>query len=145
MRSLISNYAIEGRLADGSGPNGAFYMTKSAVEETSQDVVQQHFGWTGEKNSNYVKSQLEKLWPHTDVLNEGFIDVEKTPQLLKRLLGVVEIENSLQVQLEDDVAPYETQFVNFRPDHVNSPWSATPAAAPEGKLVGAYTKKDELS
>ena len=97
MRSLISNYAVEGKLADGSGPNGSFYITRSAAEEASGAVVQQHFGWTGEKNSDFVKSQLLKLWPHIDVLNEGFIDIEKAPQLLKTLLGEVEIENQLQV------------------------------------------------
>jgi len=83
MRSVIQNYAVEGKLADGSGPNGEFYLTRSAAEEVSKAVVKQHFGWTGEKNSSFVKSQLEKLWPHIDVLNEGFIDVEKASPLLR--------------------------------------------------------------
>lgn len=83
MRSIISNYAIEGRLKDGSGPTGEFYLTRSAAEEVSRAVVQQHFGWTGEKNNNFVKTQLEKLWPHIDVLNEGFIDVEKASPLMR--------------------------------------------------------------
>jgi len=36
---------------------------------------------------------MNKFWKHIDVLNEGFIDVEKAPVLMKRILGEVEIDN----------------------------------------------------
>jgi hypothetical protein len=54
MRSLIKNYAVEGRKADGSGPNGQFYLTKSAATDAATEVVGSHFGWKGEKRDNYV-------------------------------------------------------------------------------------------
>jgi hypothetical protein len=56
MNSLISNYAVEGKLEDGSGPNGQFYLTRNGATEAAQAVVQQHFGWKGEKRDNYVNS-----------------------------------------------------------------------------------------
>lgn len=40
---------------------------------------------------------MSKLWPHIDVLNEGFIDVAKGESLLRQLLGEVEIDNKLQL------------------------------------------------
>jgi len=83
MDSLISNYAIEGKKEDGSGPNGQFYLTKSATAEVASAVVEQHFGWKGEKRDNYVKSQMSKIWPHIDILNEGFIDCSKGENLLR--------------------------------------------------------------
>lgn len=58
-------------------------------------MVQQHFGWTGAKNSDYVANQMSKVWPHVDYLNEGFIDVEKAPSVLRQILGEVEIDNQL--------------------------------------------------
>jgi len=45
--------------------------------------------------------------------------------------------------MSDDVN--ESLNVQFRPDPVKSPWSATPAAGPTGKIVGAYTKNDHLT
>jgi len=44
-----------------------------------------------------VNSQLSKVWPHIDVLNEGFIDIAKGENLLRQVLGEVEIDNRLQL------------------------------------------------
>jgi len=83
MDSLIKNYALEGKLEDGSGPNGQFYLTKSATSDVASAVVEQHFGWKGEKRDKFVKEQMSKIWPHIDILNEGFIDVSKGENLLR--------------------------------------------------------------
>lgn len=56
MNSLIRNYAVEGKLEDGSGPNGQFYLTKNGAKEVAQSVVEQHFGWTGDKRDKFVNS-----------------------------------------------------------------------------------------
>ena len=56
MRSLIKNYAVEGKKDDGSGPNGHFFLTRSAAAEAANEVVGSHFGWKGEKRNNYVNS-----------------------------------------------------------------------------------------
>ena len=52
MRSLITNYALEGK-TDGE-PNGHFYLTKSGIEAVSREVVGTHFGWSGDKRNKFV-------------------------------------------------------------------------------------------
>ena len=47
----------------------------------------------------YASSRVPKLWSHFDVLNEGFLDVAKVPSLLKMLVGEVETNNALTIQL----------------------------------------------
>ena len=74
MQSLINDYALEGRLADGTGGNGQFYLTRAATTEAAKRVIEEHYKWTGEKRDNYATSQMEKLWSHFDVNNDGFID-----------------------------------------------------------------------
>jgi len=53
MRSLINNYALEGK-TDGS-PNHHFYLTKDAVAAVTKEAVGSHFGWTGKKRDDYVQ------------------------------------------------------------------------------------------
>jgi len=38
---------------------------------------------------------MTKLYPHYDVMAEGFLDVARVPPLLRQALGEVEIENVL--------------------------------------------------
>jgi hypothetical protein len=45
MRSLIKNYAVEGKL--NGKPNGQFYLTKKAVEDVSFEIVNTHLGYKG--------------------------------------------------------------------------------------------------
>lgn len=52
MKNLITNYALEGK-TDGA-PNGHFYITKESIQTEARNVVDEHFGWTGEKTNNYV-------------------------------------------------------------------------------------------
>jgi len=47
MKSLITNYTLEGRTNDE--PNGKFYLTKDGAKEVAKEVVGTHFGWTGDK------------------------------------------------------------------------------------------------
>lgn len=94
MRNLITNYALEGK-SDGS-PNQHFYLTKDAIQTESKNVVREHFGWDDKKTADYVQKQLTKLYPYYDVLNEGFLDVQRVPVLLRQVLGEVEIDNRLQ-------------------------------------------------
>lgn len=39
MYSLIKDYALEGKLEDGSGPNGKFFLTKAATADAAAAVV----------------------------------------------------------------------------------------------------------
>jgi hypothetical protein len=77
MRSLIKNYAVEGKV--GGKPNGQFYLTKKAVEDVSYEIINTHLGYTGSKLSNFVNERLPQLWKHFDILNKGYLLVEEAP------------------------------------------------------------------
>jgi len=81
MHSLITEYALEGKT--NGEPNHHFYLTKDAVHSVSKSVVNQEFGWEGEKRDTYVNQRLAKLYPYFDVNNEGFLDVARVPPLLR--------------------------------------------------------------
>jgi len=53
MRSLIENYAIEGRTDDE--PNGNFVLSREGALAVAKEVVGTHFGWTGEQRDQYAK------------------------------------------------------------------------------------------
>ena len=99
MRNLIKNYALEGK-TDGK-PNGHFYLTKDAIQEESRNIIRDHYGFDAAKTDSYVQERLSTVYPYFDVLNEGFLDVSRVPPLLKMVMDDVELENTLQVQLED--------------------------------------------
>jgi len=69
-----------------------------------------------------------------DVTNQGYILAEQAPQALRLLLGEVEIQNGLQVQLDEDMAK------SWRPDPRLSPFAAKPEAPPPAtKITGGYS------
>ena len=81
MRSLIQNYAIEGRSDDE--PDGNFVLSKSGALSVAKEVVGTHFGWSGEQRDDYAQSRLNEFWSSQDVINEGFIPVSKGAILMK--------------------------------------------------------------
>lgn len=95
MNSIVSKWAVEGKNADGS-KSGHFYMTKDATESVSKEVVETHMHMTGGERDSYVSGHLAKLWPHYDVNNAGYIDVERVPVLLRQMVGEVEANFGLQ-------------------------------------------------
>jgi len=99
MNSLISKFALEGK-TDGAG-NGKFYLDKSGAAAVASEVVQTHFGFTGEKKESFLAGKFDKLWNHYDVLGQGWLAVEKGPQFLRQILGENEVANGLQLQTEE--------------------------------------------
>ena len=97
MESLIKKYAVEGN--DKGEPNGQFYITKTGLDNVAKEVIGTHLKMKDGELDAYFNSRVPKLWAHFDVLNEGFLDVAKVPSLLKMLVGEVEVNNDLQVQL----------------------------------------------
>lgn len=95
MNSLLTNYAIEFKNADGN-PSGKFYMDKKGTTAAATEVVKTHFGYKGDKLKNYVDEKMGKLWPHYDVLSQGYIDADRTAPLLRQVLGEVESTIGLQ-------------------------------------------------
>lgn len=96
MRSLIENYALEGRGDDGK-PTGKFYMDYKGMYKVGEEVVRSHFGYTEDQNRRFLIDRLSKIIDHVDVLKKGYLAVEEVPAALKTLLGEVEINNELQM------------------------------------------------
>lgn len=53
---------------------------------------------------------------------KNYLLVEEAPQFFRQLVGEVEVNNKLQMQLDSDLS---ADFEN-RPDPVLSPWAAKP-------------------
>lgn len=77
MRSVIKNYALEGRGPDG--PTGKFYLDLKALYAVGEEVVRTHIGYTGAKNKAYLDEHLPNIFKHLDINNQGYIIVEKAP------------------------------------------------------------------
>jgi hypothetical protein len=112
MNSLISKFALEGK-TDGAG-NGKFYLDKSGAAAVASEVVQTHFGFTGEKKESFLAGKFDKLWNHYDVLGQGWLAVEKGPQFLRQILGENEVANGLQLQTEEDNVSTDLNLGLFR-------------------------------
>jgi len=94
MKSLVSNYAIEGKADDGS-KNGKFFMTKDITLAACNEVVETHLGFKGEKKDAFIGQSFDKLWAHYDNLKEGFLDVDRAAVLIRSLVGEVETQIGL--------------------------------------------------
>ena len=95
MNSMIKNWAIEGKGEDGL-KTGKYYMDRFATTEVAKEVVGTHMGFTGEKLTSYVDKHMDALWPLYDVNKDGYIEADRAPVVLRRVIGDVEIANGLQ-------------------------------------------------
>ena len=76
-------------------------------------------GFKGAKRDNFVNQQFNKYYKYHDVLNEGFLDINRSTVLLRQMLEGVEIAEGLQVQLDADIdtgSDRENMNVMFRPN-----------------------------
>lgn len=96
MNSLIYHYSLEGR-GDDDKANGKFFLTKNGFQSAAEEVVKTHLHMDAEKSSNYVKDRLDTIWNHVDVLKKGYLFANEGPQMLRMMLGEVEVNNALQV------------------------------------------------
>jgi len=71
-------------------------MDYNGMYKVGEEVVRTHFGYTEDKNRNFLNDRLSKIIDHIDVLKKGYLAVEEVPAALKTLLGEVEINNELQ-------------------------------------------------
>ena len=81
MRSLYKNYATEGE-KDGL-PNGHFWVTKENGERVAKEVMKTHLGVDG-------PGDFEALWKKYDVNDEGRVEIDRMPMLLRSLCGSAE-------------------------------------------------------
>ena len=84
MRSMILQYALEGKNKDGS-PNGKFFMNEAATRAASGEVLETHKGLSGAAKAEYLKAYFPRTWAHFDVNKGGMIGVESMPQFMRFL------------------------------------------------------------
>ena len=82
MRSMVEQYALEGKNKDGS-PNGQFWMNEAGAKQAVIEVLGTHKGMTGEALTKYVSTYFPRTWAHFDVNRGGKIEVIKMPQLMR--------------------------------------------------------------
>jgi hypothetical protein len=84
MRSMIEQYAQEGKNKDGS-PNGQFWMSEVNARAASSEVLDTHRGLKGAARENYLKTYFPRSWAHFDVNRTGMVEAIKMPQLMRFL------------------------------------------------------------
>ena len=84
MRSMIQNYAMEEKTADGV-PSGRFWMNESITRAAAREVLETHKGLSGSKLNEYLETYFQKAWGHFDVNRTGLIEVIKMPQFMRFL------------------------------------------------------------
>ena len=94
MRSMYENYATEGQDAKGF-PNGNFYVYKKDAYKAATEVVTTHLHLKKKEIKSYVDSEFKEKWARFDVNEDGFIDVDRMPQLLRSICGNAEACNEL--------------------------------------------------
>ena len=84
MRSMIQQYANEGKNKDGS-PNGSFWMGEAETRAAAREVLGTHKGMKGEALDGYMAKYFGKAWSHFDVNRTGKVEVIKMPQFMRFL------------------------------------------------------------
>ena len=89
MRSMIMNYADEGKLCDEDGkackPTGVFTLTEAATRAAAAEVLSTHKGLKGSAGKEYLATYFPRTFAHFDVNKEGRIGVEVLPQFMRFL------------------------------------------------------------
>lgn len=69
MKSVIKNYALEGKCPTDGSPTGKFYLDLDALYKVGEEVVRTHIGYTGAKNKAYLDEHIPKIFKHLDINN----------------------------------------------------------------------------
>ena len=78
MRSMIMNYAREGKNADGS-PNGKFFLSEKECRAAASEVLETHKGLKGASKAEYLATYFPRTFAHFDVNKDGYLGVEVLP------------------------------------------------------------------
>jgi hypothetical protein len=84
MRSMVEQYALEGKNKDGS-PNGQFLLDEANARAASSEVLDTHKGLKGAARETYLKTYFPRTWAHFDVNRTGKIEAIKMPQFMRFL------------------------------------------------------------
>jgi ABC-type Zn2+ transport system substrate-binding protein/surface adhesin len=84
MRSMIEQYALEGKNKDGS-PNGQFWLDEALARSASNEVLETNCKVTGKAREGYLKTYFPRTWAHFDVNRTGKVEAIKMPQFMRFL------------------------------------------------------------
>ena len=84
MRSMIQNYALEGKNKDGS-PNGQFWIDEAGARAAAKEVLKTNAKMNSAAIPGYLNTYFGKAWGHFDVNRTGKIEVIKMPQFMRFL------------------------------------------------------------
>ena len=84
MRSMIMNYALEGKNKDGT-PSGVFLIDEAIARQASTEILETHKGMKGKELTDYLDTYFPRTWLHFDVNHSGKIGVESMPQFMRFL------------------------------------------------------------
>ena len=84
MRSMIQQYALEGKNKDGS-PNGSFNMDEAATRAAATEVLATNHHMAAADIPAYLDAYFSKAWGHFDVNRAGTVEVIKMPQFMRFL------------------------------------------------------------
>ena len=84
MRSMITNYAREGKNEDGS-PNGVFTLTEAQTRNAATEVIGTHMKLSGDELKSYLDTYFPRTWAHYDPNGAGSIAVETAPIFMRFL------------------------------------------------------------
>ena len=84
MYLILTNFALEGKNADGS-PNGVFKMDEKQTKRASKMIVEKYKHLEGTNIEDYMQQYFARTWEHFDVNNEGKLDADDMPGFMKYL------------------------------------------------------------
>ncbi len=86
MNKLIKDYAKEGKDKDGR-PNGRFFLDQTSLKKVSKPYVNKYYQWKpNEDKKLFWQMNFGELWHKYDVLDEGFVEVERIGTFIKELV-----------------------------------------------------------
>ena len=85
MRSVMSNYALEGKDDDTEKPTGVFTLDETQAKALAKEVLGSHKGLSGDKFKSYMDTYWAKSWGHFDVNKTGSIAADLAPGLMRFL------------------------------------------------------------
>ena len=82
MKSMYATYATESEDAAGL-PSGHFWVTKANAMKACDEVVNTHLRLSGKEKEAYIAAQFPALWTRFDVNEEGKIEIDRMPAMLR--------------------------------------------------------------
>ena len=89
MKSMYETYAVESEDKNGL-PTGRFWVTKDSAMKACDEVVDTHLRLHKDAKKEYLDANFPALWARFDVNEEGKIEIDRMPQLLRSICGNAE-------------------------------------------------------